>query len=61
MIIFLFLYFFYYYLINNFYKITPRINTGKSYDDWILLNMAVATQQTRHVFIEIYFIIINKL
>ena len=32
------------------HKITPRINTGKSYNDWILLNMAVATQRTRHVF-----------
>ena len=43
---------FLFYNVNNIisYKITPRINTGKSYEDWILLNMAVATQQTRHVF-----------
>ena len=42
----------YFLSINNIisYKNTPRINTGKSYEDWILINMAVATQRTRHVF-----------
>ena len=54
------IYYYYYYFIiflvkkNKiyfyYYKITPRINTGRSYEDWILFNMAVATQRTRHVF-----------